>query len=102
MVSNNILEYKAAINSLVETSSVFRDNSIEFSQYLNSDGIEVLEINLENKSNLGLILIYEDSHAHIEIHDKISADPIFIKSYSFENLVGLVTFLKESLLKKWK
>lgn len=101
MAYSILSEFQSFIDSLLETEPVFKDTSVSFSKYKNSENTNVLEVNLENKSKLGLILIYEDSYVHIEVHDKLTADPIFINSLSFKDFLALENILKLYLVNQW-
>lgn len=92
---------QANIESFFRAESALIGSTIHFSNYLNTEKHNVIEINLESQSKLGLVLIYDDSYVYIDIHDKSTADPIFNASFSFRDFSELVGVLKVHLIKKW-
>jgi hypothetical protein len=61
-----------------------------------------IEINLESKCCLGMLLIYPNGFANIDIHDKIKTIPILVKSIEYNSLETLINKLSKVIYENWK
>ncbi|MEY8779624.1 hypothetical protein AB9K32_04315 [Allomuricauda sp. XS_ASV26] len=91
---------KTEIKMWFENLNEIKNANLTFKEEVNFQNIRTLAIDLENKSNMGIVIIYEDSHLFF---DFMSKDDSEMKSYNwsekFNNLENLKERIEESLNK---